>query len=272
MSQEGLIDDVSTDDTTDTTTTDTTTTDTTTDNQFEGLPEDIIDNDAISNDKLKDYLAQRDEDKKKDEKRINDLRAKVSKKDKPENADGYFFKSEKYETIINDNENMQELMTGLKEKCHEQGMGQTEFEFVANQMLELGEKEGLIDTRSDEEVKQWKAEEKAKLGDNADEVIKSSVDFVNASKIFNEEEKDILKGLMNQGAGFIGIVNKMNRLFGDPNPIPVGNEVTSGLKSDAELWSEYSNPETTPFRCKQIIEQRAKAGRKGKLSEAKDSF
>lgn len=234
------------------------------------LPEDIFEGETISKEKLTTKWKETSEKLTTSEKRINDLRAKLSKAGKPEHADQYFFKNEKFETVV-DMPEVKEGLQSLKEKCHERGLGQNEFEFMAEELLTQLRDNGVIDTRSKEEKDKFIQSEKAKLGQNADEIIDNNVNFIKNSKMFNEEEKNIVLNLMGQGAGFIKIIDKLTRNIGNPSPVPLNPTIANdGLPSDVELYAEYMKPETTEFRRQQIMENRHKVGRTGKLSDARN--
>lgn len=228
---------------------------------------DFLDEGKLSEEKIKSYLeTSKTEDAKKD-KRINDLRAKMSKKDAPKAQEEYFYKNEKYDTLL-ESEGVKAEIAELKAKAFEKGMGQGDFEFMTTEILSQLETYGIVDTRSEAEKEDVFNQELSKLGENGREVYNNSKQWVDDNPIFNEEEKTILNGLMEQGAGFVNIVSKLNRLHGNVSAVPVDNAVYSGLASDRELLDEYNSADTKEGRRREIIELRIKANRKGKLQDA----
>lgn len=141
---------------------------------------------------------------------------------------------------------------------------------VIDFMNNIMEKVGIFDTRSETEIKvdneNWIKEEKAKLGENADNIINSNVEFVNNFGMFNEEQKKELLNFMGKGALSCSIVNIIKNclLGGTSKNIPTDLNI-GGLPDDYTLAKEYNNPNTTEKRREEIIRQRIEAGRNGFL-------
>lgn len=230
---------------------------------YDGIPEDIFDGETLSKEKLKSYLNANGEKTKASEKRINDLRSKLSKKDKPETSDSYFYKNEKYDKYIENDESISNELSELKKECHEEGIGQKDFEFLSNKIFERLEKFNPEYFMNEEDKSKFIEGEMSKLGDNAQTVIDTNVNFIKEHKHLNEAQKNSLFVFMNKGAENIQIVNALRGHTMGANPIPIKQVISDGLPSDAMLREEYKT--SSDARKQEIIMKRHEVGRGGRL-------
>lgn len=225
-------------------------------------------------------LQEKDE---KYEKRILDLRRKVSDGKAPETKDGYFqdfAPNERYmkyfvpETPDETKEEIRAVTDHLSEVYHDAGLTSRQADDVSNAILQTMEKFGILDTRSDEEKyiekQEWINEQKKQLGANADNIIRETKNFIETASMFSAGTKNTLVNLMEHiGAPFVSAMNQVKDAYGSgTGGIPIDVSNLQGLPSDAELKAEYMDKNTSDFRKQQIIAERHKAGRKGRLMDA----
>ena len=202
----------------------------------------------------------------KKDKIAKDLRNIIAKGTKaPEKADDYKFEptdAVKALEIHTDDE----LMGVVREIAFNQGFSNDQFNNFLNEYFGAMIDGNFIDTPlSEAEAKTKQTEffnaEKDKLGDNADKIIQSSVDFIQRkviSGVFTERERDLMIGFMDKGAESIRIIDKLRQASGEQS-IPTTNSKVEGLKSDEDIageWHSYSDKEKH-----EIMEKRSKAGR-----------
>ena len=150
---------------------------------------------------------------------------------------------------------------GLNTEQHKQIL-----DYINNKL----EQYGIFDTRTEAEIElqkqDWRREQYKMLGDNAEQLIKKNMNFIDSYNFINEEQKQSLKDFANSNASNLMIINRFRELldinFKEESEIPtMTNAVNSGLPDDITLWNEFINPNTTDYRKQQIIEDRIKANR-----------
>jgi len=221
------------------------------------------------------------DEKAKYEKQVKDFRRIIGQGKAPENASDYLKGYEPDEKVARyydlenkENDNIKRFLIDATNTFKDIGLkkdqGAKVLDIINNAMVDSG----VFDARSDKEIKEskelWIGEQKKTLNEtygegNAETVIATAVKFVENVPTLNEDEKILAIDLMNtKGAGFINLFYKMNKNFGEGD-IPVEISTMDGVPSDAELWDEYNNKDTTDRRRDEIIRLRAKANRKGSL-------
>lgn len=251
----------------------------------DGLSEDLFDTQtkSLKQDAVLQAFKKKDEELAEVTKRMNGLRAKLSNGVKvPNTAEEYskdYKPDEKYTKYYSE-ETPEDLKSFVKSELEgvdklalEQHLSIEQAKAVKDAWHRAMENVGLFDTRNEDDIKaereQFKAQEKAKLGDGAEEIIKRNVNYVANAGYLNQEEKDyLIKKVMNDGALGIRIVDKYRKaLHGESygQDIPVGNSEMTGLGDDYTLAKEYNDPNTSSERRIEITKQRHAAGRKGGL-------
>lgn len=214
------------------------------------------------------------------EKRILDLRRKVSDGKAPEKEEEYFLDyappDKKFEKFFDPKapgaaeiKNIQGL---LSKHYFEAGLTKRQGEDMSKMMLAVLESTGVLDTKTPEqqyiEKGKWIDAQKHALGSNADNIIRETKIFVETSPAFTAKTKNLLLEWMNnKGAEAIDAIYQIKEVAGG-STIPSSIGAISGLPSDAELKREYMDGKTTDHRRQEIIHLRAKAGRQGKLMDA----
>ncbi len=202
-------------------------------------------------------------------KRAEDLRKKLSNGvTVPEKAEDYQVTPE--ESIKDLLDTKSEFFTGLQQIALKQGLSKDQFNGFVNDYLSLCVEKGVVGKpQSEEEIKaaqaQYVAEQKKKLGANADEQINSAVAFIETEYrkgIFTEDEKKELRAFADKSAVTISVLNKLREMAGQP-VVPVQGAQMDGLMPDSEIiekWGTFSDSEQ-----KKILEQRIKLGRPTKF-------
>ena len=248
----------------------------------DGIDADVLDGDGrVDNKKVTELLKNNKNLTAKQEKQIKDLRRIISQGKAPENPEDYYkdYKPEggvaRYYDFENEaNAPIKEFLETTGKEFQEIGLRKDQAKKVYDLYNEALTQAGVFDSRSDDEIKEtanlWIAEQKGQLdkmygNGRADQVVNTAVKFVEQLPVLNEDEKKLAIDLMNKnGAGFINLFYKMNKHYGEGD-IPVDISTVSGIPSDAELWDEYSKPETSDIRREEIVKLRQKAGRKGTM-------
>lgn len=158
----------------------------------------------------------------------------------------------------------------LAERYYDSALTQRQADDITNTVLDVMESVGLLDTRTEEDKyiarQEWIKTQKQALGANADNIIRASRNFVENTHMFDAKTKNTLIELMESvGAPVISAIHQIADSKAGNIPVNVSN--LGGLKSDVELYEEYMRPDTGELRRQEIINQRAAAGRTGRLSE-----
>ena len=254
----------------------------TTPNEDYDYPEGFFDDKgAVNKDSIKEYLGTKKEADEKYEKRILDLRRKVSDGkvlDKSEEyhtdfapADEKFLKFFDDEATKGD---MKIVTDALGAMYQETGLSKRQGEDITNTMLRILESVDVIDTKTKEESfaakQKWIEEQERELGSNAKNIIREARLFIETAAVFSAKTKNELLGMMEkQGAPFISTIHQMKDAYGGNSAgVPVDVSALGGLASDMELKTEYMNKDTSDLRRNEIIQLRARAGRAGRLMDA----
>ena len=217
-------------------------------------------------------------------KRIQDMRKMVSTKDDfVENKEEYFqdfAPEEKYMKYFGEDtpEDIQKEIKGLTDRLADQynelALNKKQALGVSNTILDILEQYGVLDTKSEDEQRlakqKWVEGQKAKLGANADNIIREAQVYIGNENAFDTDVKKYMLEMIDVvGAPFIDVVNQMKDKFGGATGgVPSSVIDLSGLAPDADLKQEYLNKETTDFRRQQITAKRAQAGRTTRLMDA----
>lgn len=198
-------------------------------------------------------------------KRAEDLRQKLSKNGQlPKEAAEYeITPAEGLQDII---DVKAEIFGDIKELAFKNHMSKEQLNGFINGYMQLMLDKGLVQKPlSEQEAKEaraaYVAEQKKRLGAQADTMIQSAVNFIDAQYrkgILDEGEKAALMRLADRDAAGISALNKLREMAGGP-VIPVDNAQTDGLPPDRELvekWDTYSESEKL-----RILQQRQKLGR-----------
>jgi len=235
---------------------------------YAGLDEDLYDGHALSKDKVRTYI----EDNKKEydsiKKQRDDFQKTISSKGQvPRDIKDYYnkYENEKY-SELKDNETVKGAMESLANTYKDIGLSPKQGDEIYNQMFEIFEDIGQIDTRSPEEVtkeqNKWVDTQKQALGENSDAIISGAVNFVKGFEGINESGKDKLINLMNSkegGAEMISALYSMSRLSGKTT-IPVIPHTVAGIKTDSEFAVELRAGVSEERRA-EIYKQRLSVGR-----------
>ena len=231
-----------------------------------------------------EFMQEKKASDEKYEKRIADMRRMVSTKDdfvgdKKEYFQDYapqerFMKYFEADTPAETKEVMSKWQEGLADKFHGLALNKKQATEVSNTILEILEEQGVLDTRTEEQQnaakQKWINDQKATLGANAENIIREAKIYLYDSPHFDAKTKNTMAEMMETiGAPFIDVVHQLKNAFGGSSGSIPGSVVNlAGLPSDADLWIEYSKPDTSQVRRDQIIQQRHSAGRTGKLADA----
>lgn len=204
-------------------------------------------------------------------KRAEDLRQKLSKNGQlPKEAAEYeITPAEGLQDII---DVKAEIFGDIKELAFKNHMSKEQLNGFINGYMQLMLDKGLVQKPlSEQEAKAareaYVAEQKKRLGAQADTMIQSTVNFIDAQYrkgILDEGEKAALMRLADRDAAGISALNKLREMAGGPL-IPVDNSQTDALPSDGELlanWGSYSDGEKM-----RILQQRQKLGRPKHFAE-----
>ena len=248
----------------------------------EGLDDEIFDaeNRTLKEDKVVERLKQNQTDIERWKKQANDMRRKLSKGvDAPEKIEDYaeqFVPEERYEFIVGETEtdvgkHVNEVLGLLDKFAYNHGLSVETAKDLKNMYLRYTEDVKISDPRTEDEKAQdrasYIAEQKNKLGDNAESIIRENVKFFREYGIFSDEEKKELLGAMDKSATWNSIGMKIRKLFGQntSTDIPVKSSLVSGLADDETLAKEYYDDKTSDARRMQILQSRIDAGRTGRL-------
>ncbi len=204
-------------------------------------------------------------------KRAEDLRQKLSKNGQlPKEAAEYeITPAEGLQDII---DVKAEIFGDIKELAFKNHMSKEQLNGFINGYMQLMLDKGLVQKPlSEQEAKEaraaYVAEQKKRLGAQADTMIQSAVNFIEAQYrkgVLDEGEKAALMRLADRDAAGISALNKLREMAGGP-VVPVDNAQTDGLPPDRELvekWDTYSESEKL-----RILQQRQKLGRPKHFAE-----
>ncbi len=241
----------------------------------EGIDEELWDKEkgALKQDAVLERLSSKDKEIENFKKQALDMRRKISKGiETPDSAEKYaelYTADEKYNAILSDTESnagkyINASMKNIDKIAFDNGMTKEQANAMKNAFLQVMEEVSIIDTRTDEQKASDKAqyikEQKAILGDKAEEIIKENVEFCKNYGVFDNEEKKFLLESAGQSAVANKVIAKIRELFGEKvSNIP--SVSADNLPSDMELAKEYNRPETSDARRMEIIQQRINAGR-----------
>ena len=228
---------------------------------------------SLNQDAVLERLSAKDKEIENYKKQALDMRRKISKGiETPESADKYaelYTADEKYNAILSDTESnagkyINASMKNIDKIAFDNGMTKEQANAMKNAFLKVMEEVSIIDTRTDEQKASDKAqyikEQKAILGDKAEEIIKENVEFCKNYGVFDNEEKKFLLESAGKSAVANKVIAKIRELFGEKvSNIPTVS--ADNLPSDMELAKEYNRPETSDARRMEIIQQRINAGR-----------
>lgn len=248
----------------------------------EGLDEELFDAETrtLKESAVVERLKKDTEDIARWKKQANDMRRKLSKgvdiPDKQEEyAEGYV-PEEKYEYFLEEKESpvgkyLEEGMKAIEKTAYDTGMSKAQANAIKDLFLRNAENTQILDTRTEEEKEKARAEylqeQKALLGEDAEQIIKQNVRFTKDYGLWSEDEKKWMLGQMDKSAVANSVINKVRKLF-DGNTsedIPVRGVSVSGLADDRTLATEYYDEKTSDARRMQILQQRIDAGRSGGL-------
>ena len=171
-------------------------------------------------------------------------------------------------------EDMKQLTDEMSKVYHAVGLNKEQAKAVSDALCVVMEGIGAFDTRTEAEkhmqAQEFIAEQKKRLGADADHHIRGALTFIDNNPMLNADEKNLMKDLVNnRGAGFVSLVNKMKDMYGGTSSdIPIDMTAIGSLPTDAELKAEYLKPETSDVRRQEITQLRAKAGRTSRLMDA----
>lgn len=213
------------------------------------------------------------EELNKQTKMASDFRKKISKglkADMPEKPEGYIFEPVKdiSDLKIGEDEHGKKTLETAKQAAFKSGIGQSQFnDFVNNyfkNLLDTGIiKKPLSEAEAKLENQKFMAEQKAKLGDNAEKIITGNVQWIEQNYkhgIFNEADKKILVDFLDKSAENILIIDKLRKLTGEPE-MPIINTKIEGLPSDEEIMRKRSAGEYSEEEFDKVMAARLKAGR-----------
>lgn len=230
---------------------------------------------SIKADKVKERFDLSKKEIEKLNKQVLDFRKVISKGKAPEDIKDYessYKPDSKFEKYYTGDDTTKETINSFNELAKNTGLNLDQHKAVLDFFNDTMVNLKVFDTRSENEIKiqqeDWIKAEKVKLGKEADNIIKDSLEFTNNFGMFNEEQKEALKGLMSSGAVGVSIVNTIKNIIqgnnGQKVKIPMDVKV-GDIADDYTLASEYYNSNTTEARRKQIMQDRIKADRTGFL-------
>lgn len=202
------------------------------------------------------------------EEKIEEKQEKPIEEKQEINYDGYKPDS-KFSKYYESDEETKNTLNDFNKIAKDNNLTKEQHRAIVDFMNNVLEKTGIFDTRTDLEKKaqqeEWLKNEKAKLGENADKIINSNVEFINNFGMFNKEQKNELLNFMSRNALSCSVVNTLkNCLIGNEKSIPSDIKV-GGLADDYTLAKEYYDEKTSDRRREEIINQRIEAGRTGFL-------
>lgn len=239
----------------------------------DGLPEELWDKErgTLIVDKTLEEL-------NKQTKMASDFRKKISKglkADLPEKAEDYVFAfdNELAELKIGEDEQGKTELEIVKSAAYKSGIGQMQLNDLVNNyfkgMVEKGiVKKPLSEAEAKLENQKFIAEQKSKLGDNADKLITGTVQWIDRNYktgLFSESQKDILTKFADQGAENIKILDLLRKMTGEPE-IPTINAKVEGLPSDEEIARGMDEEKYSDTELQKIMEKRYKSGKTEPIS------
>ena len=198
-----------------------------------------------------------------------DVEEKIEEKpEKDINDYGDYKPDSRYKKFYDNDDKTKNNLKEFNKLAKENNFSKEQHKAILDYLNGFMEKVGIFDTRSDAEKKleqeEWLKKEKEKLGEDADHIINSNVEFVNNFGMLNEEQKDELLKFMAKDAISCSIVNVLRNCLVEDKNIPTNLNI-GGLPDDYTLAKEYNNPETSDRRREEILRQRIEAGRTGFL-------
>ncbi|MDR2526317.1 MAG: hypothetical protein LBC92_00380 [Rickettsiales bacterium] len=184
-------------------------------------------------------------------KRADGLRRILSEKGAPENDGDYIaeYKADsRFEKFI-ETEEGKTVLNELKDIAKENGFTKKQYQASVDYVNNKLEKLGIVNTMSAVEMEakrqEWIVEQKKLLGDNADAIIKSNVDFITNNGFFNTVEKKELMRICDSGAIGISVVSKIKKALtydkvGTPE-IPITANSQLGMPDINTLKRQYKN-------------------------------
>ena len=163
---------------------------------------------------------------------------------------------------------MGSMQEKLADKFHTMGLNRKQGHDAQVAILEIMEDVGVLDTRTKEQQymdeQKWTTEQKKQLGENADNIIRETKEFIFGTEAFTPSVKNKLADMVEkQGAEFIDVMYQLKGAFGsNTGGVPTSVANLSGLPSDADLAREILAG-ASPQRREEIAHQRVSAGRKG---------
>lgn len=248
----------------------------------EGLDEEIFDTETrtLKEDKVVERLKELNDKVASANKQRDDMRRKLSKGVTPLDsieAYGEGYTNDRYDFILTDEESevgkgAKDILKIFDEYSYNHGLSKEASKDLKNLVLAGLEDLGHLDARSEEEKetdhKNFIAEQKKLLGDDAEKIIADNVKFFKSYGFFSEDEKKALLSAMNTDARWNSIGRKIRVLFGQASSEDIPTHgVSDGLADDHTLSVEYNDPKTSDARRFQILQQRIDAGRGGLPSD-----
>lgn len=227
-----------------------------------------LETNTLREDKVKEVLENNKKTIEDLEKQKTELRKIISKGKEPETLEDYeksYRPDSRYQNFY-ESEESKELIKDFNELAKNSGINIEQHKLILDFINNTLEKTGVIDTRTEEQKKlqeqDFIANEKKKLGKDANSIIAKTVEFIDNFGGFNEEQRKSLKQFANTGATGVSIIYTLsNALMGTsreeiPTDVNIG-----GLADDYTLKREYMDDNTTDERRAEIINLRIKAGR-----------
>lgn len=211
---------------------------------------------------------------KKQEKRANDLRAKLGKGEHkaPKEASAYTVEfSDTAQPIIQEND---PLVEAAKETAFKYGMSQEMFNGFINDMAEnmatiSANFANNQPQQTPEQLEEYKRQEFAKIGENAPAVIRAVESWgrgLYEGGNLSESDLEAFKSMATTGDQ-VRVLNKLRSIMGNADPIPM-DTTSDSLPSDDEiadmLAEAYStNNEKKVKEAQKLMYQRSQLGRAG---------
>lgn len=230
----------------------------------------------------KEYVTEIADREKHLEERLLGMRRIVSRNGEVvEKAEAYFQdfapppRFEKFfneETPKETKEYLHGMTNNLSKKYLDIGLNQQQALEVSNSILEIMEQVGVLDTRTDQQRyiddQKFITSQKASLGANAETIIREAEVFILNANEFDAKQKNKMIDMIKAGdMGLVSVMHSIKDAFGkNTGGVPSNITNLGGLKPDSELRDEYKT--AGDARRSEIISQRHKAGRKGKLFDS----
>jgi hypothetical protein len=248
--------------------------------KYDGFDDRLYTKDGKFNpDGAKEFISEVQTEKQKYEERLLGLRKVVSRNgDVVKDATEYFqdfAPPERFSKFFSEEtpEDTRKYLGGMTDKLAnkyiDMGLNKQQALDVSNTILEIMEEVGVLDTRTEEQryIDQQKMikSQMGALGANAETLVREAEVFILNTPTFDALQKNRMLDMIKSGdVGLVSVIHSIKDSFGAKTG-GVPNNITNlgGLKPDEELRKEYA--QATPERRDEIIRQRYKAGRKGKL-------